>query len=404
LIRPYAVLDPDRGIAAIEEAVRLSATLDDPLLHARTELLAAGIRIGYDTWRSKDWEICVAANETIGRLGDTPPPAFDRVIYAHLQVLRGDYPNALETLGASIPREDESTSIVVPMFSLSARTLALLYSGRLGELVQLLRSGRDLAEANGNEPWLFVSREAWLRTAVLDFGGARDLCDGITARSAAFWRGPSQSIGGVAGGYVALAEGKYDDAARSFAGVLDPKKTPKFFLHWYWRMIAQLGLSDVWLASGDLRKARLAADRFLRSALATADPNLHALAWDVDARVAMAEKDANGAEEKIEKGLAVLQAFEIPTTAWRVHITRSDLYRQAKNDAAAEVHRACAEGIILALADSLAPDDPVRTAFLAAAPVRRIRTHSSGSDRTRSPAAQRHDRARSLRRQRPHPK
>ena len=42
LIRPLWFLDPDRGIAAVEQAVRLSATLDDPLLHARTELLAAG--------------------------------------------------------------------------------------------------------------------------------------------------------------------------------------------------------------------------------------------------------------------------------------------------------------------------------------------------------------------------
>jgi len=68
-------------------------------------------------------------------------------------------------------------------------------------------------------------------------------------------------------------------ALQSFAKVLDPKRTPKFFLHWYWRMNAQLGLSSVWLASGDLRKARLEADRFLQSALSTAEPNLQALAW-----------------------------------------------------------------------------------------------------------------------------
>ena len=86
----------------------------------------------------------------------------------------------------------------------------------------------------------------------------------MAARStAAYWHGQSQSIGGIATGYAALEQGKYDDAARRFAQVLDPKKSPKFFLHWYWRMNAQLGLSNVWLASGNLRKARLEADRFL---------------------------------------------------------------------------------------------------------------------------------------------
>jgi hypothetical protein len=137
-------------------------------------------------------------------------------------------------------------------------------------------------------------------------------------------------------------------------------------------MNAQLGLSNAGLASGNLRKARLDADRFLDSALSTAEPNLQALAWEVGARVAMAEKDWKGAEEKIEKGLAVLQRFEVPTSAWRVHATRSDLYRQAKDETAAEAHRARAEAIIHALANSFTPEDPLRHAFLAAAPVRRI--------------------------------
>src|SRR5262249_37506069 len=270
-------------------------------------------------------------------------------------------------LDAGIPKENESTSIMLPMFALSVRTLALLYSGRLGELVRLLRAGRDIAETNGNEPWLFVYREAWLRTAGLDFPGAPELCKRMAARTTtAYWRGPAQSIGRIASGYAALEQGKYDEASRSFAEVLDPKKTPKFFLHWIWRMHAELGLSNVSLASGNLRKVRVDADRFLQSALSTAEPNLHALAWDLEARVAMAEKDWIGAEEKSEKGLAVLHKFEIPVTAWRLHATRSDLYRQAKNETAAEAHRAYAEAIILALGNSFAPDDPLRDAFLAA--------------------------------------
>ena len=372
-VRPFCFIDPDRGMAAIEQAVHLGANLDDQLLHARTELLAAYVRLTFDTWRTQDWEICASASETIRRLSDAGPPAFDRVIYAHLQLLRGDYANALENLEADIPKENESTSGVVHFLALSAKALALLYSGRLGELAQLLRAARDIAEQHGNEPWLFVSREVWLHTTVLDFAGARELCEGMAARSAgAYWHGQSQTLGGIAAGYAALEQGQYDDASRSFTQVLEPKERTRFFLHWYWRMSAQLGLSNVWLASGNLRKARCDADRFLQSALSTAEPNLHALAWDVDARVAMAEKDWKGAEEKIEKGLAVLHKFEIPTTAWRVHATRADLYRLTRNNRAAETARARAEAIIVALANSFAPDDPLRHAFLAVAPVRRI--------------------------------
>jgi DNA-binding winged helix-turn-helix (wHTH) protein/tetratricopeptide (TPR) repeat protein len=377
LVRPFCFIDPDRAMAAVEQAVHLSANLDDPLLHARTELLAAYVRLTFDTWRMKDGEVCASASETIHRLSDAGPAAFDRMIYAHVQVLRGDYADALENLEAGIPKENDSNSGVVHFLAFSGKTLALLLSGQLGQLLQLLRAGREIAEKNGNEPWLFVFREAWLHTTVLDFAGARQLCEGMVARSAdAYWQGQAQTIGAIAMGYAALEQGKYDEAARCVEQVLDPKGSPKFFLHWYWRMNAQLGLSNVWLASGNLRKARLEADRFLQSALSTAEPNLQGLAWDVDARVAMAEKDWKGAEEKIEKGLAVVQRFEIPTTAWRVHATRSDLYRRAKKEAAAEAQRARAEAIILALANSFAPDDPLRQAFLSAAAVRRIRQNA----------------------------
>jgi DNA-binding winged helix-turn-helix (wHTH) protein/tetratricopeptide (TPR) repeat protein len=384
LVRPLCFIDPDRGMAAIEQALQLSANLDDPLPHARTDLLGAYVRLTFDTWREQDWEICESASETIHRLSDAGLDAFDRVIYAHLEILRGDYAEALKKLEAGIPKENESTGPAVHFLAFSGKALALLYSGRLGELVQLLRAGREIAEKNSNEPWLFVLREAWLRVVVLDCTGARELCEAMVARNAdAYWHGQSQTVCWIATGYAALQQEKYDDALRSFAQVLDSKKPPKVFLHWYWRMNAELGLSNVWLASGNLRKARLEADRFLQSALSTAEPNLHALAWEVGARVAMAEKDWSDAEEKIEKGLAVLQNYEIPTTAWRVHATRSDLYRQARNETAAEAHRAHAEAIILALADSFAPDDPLRHLFLAAAPVRRVRAVSEGNRRGR---------------------
>lgn len=373
LVRPLCFIDPDRAIVAIEQAVQLSANLGDPLLYAHTELLAAYVRLTFDIWRVTDSETCASASETIRRLSESGPPAFDRMIYAHVQVLRGDYAAALENLEGGIPKENESSSGVVHFLAFSGKMLALLLSGRLGELVQLLRAGREIAEKNGNEPWLFVFREAWLHTTVLDFAGARELSEGMVARSAdAYWHAQSQMIGAIASGYAALDQGKYDGASRNFARVLDAKQSPKFFLHWYWRMNAQLGLSNAWLASGNLRKARFAADGFLQSALSTAEPNLQTLAWELDARVAMAEQDWKGAEEKIEKGLAVLRKFEIPTTAWRVHATRSDLYRQAKNEAAAEAERARAEAIILALANSFAPNHPLRAAFLAAPAVRRI--------------------------------
>jgi hypothetical protein len=49
LVRPLGFIDPDRGIAALDEAVEVSRSLDDPLLLARTQMLAASCRLLYDT-------------------------------------------------------------------------------------------------------------------------------------------------------------------------------------------------------------------------------------------------------------------------------------------------------------------------------------------------------------------
>jgi len=100
----------------------------------------------------------------------------------------------------------------------------------------------------------------------------------------------------------------------------------------------------------------------------------------------MAEKDWKGAKEDIEQGLAVINRFGIPTVAWRLHATCSELYRHLKDDAAAEAGRARAESVILSLANSLDTDEPLRRSFLAAGAIRRILRTSALGKRTHGPS------------------
>ena len=60
------------------------------------------------------------------------------------------------------------------------------------------------------------------------------------------------------------------------------------------------GLSNTWLLSGNVVDARAAADGFLKSALATSEPHLRALGWELQARVALAESDLESARESIQ--------------------------------------------------------------------------------------------------------
>src|SRR5262245_26946373 len=293
---PYGLIDPDRGIATVEQAAQLSAGCDDPLLHACTELLAGSTKLWYDRWREEDWARCASARERIQSLSATGLPPYHRMIYAHLQVLQGNYGDALSEIEAGIPTVNEPTSMMVNFFALSGKTLALLLSGQWGEVMRVVRASREIAERNGNAPWLFIFREAWLRTVALDFDGARALCDTVTRAATQYPTGQPETIAKLATAYTQLGNRQYADALQTFAQVLDTEATPKFFLHWYWRMKAQLGLSEAWLAARSLRNARTEADRFLDAASSTAEPNLLALAADVEARVAMAAKDWQRAE------------------------------------------------------------------------------------------------------------
>jgi hypothetical protein len=89
-------------------------------------------------------------------------------------------------------------------FTVSTKTLLLLRSGRLGELLQLVTEGRELAAKNGNDPWLFVFREAWLRTLVFDFEGARRLCDSVISSTTVYPTAQPKTIARIAQGYAEL--------------------------------------------------------------------------------------------------------------------------------------------------------------------------------------------------------
>jgi DNA-binding winged helix-turn-helix (wHTH) protein/tetratricopeptide (TPR) repeat protein len=369
LMRPFGLMDPDQGLAAIDQAEQVSSSLDDPLLFARTKMLAAATRLLYDIWRKEDAHLCASAHQMIRDLGDSNTPPYHQMMYAYVQVQHGSYHEAFDIFETFVPKMDEPATY---LFAVTGKTVPLLYLGQFGEVLRIVRAEKEIAEKNGNDPWLFNFREVWLRTLCFDFAGARRLCELIMRANAAYPTGQPEAIARVAAGYAELDRRNYDQAIEYFRQVCDAQITPKFFQHWFWRMMAHLGLSHVSLESGDMAKARREAELFLESALSTPNPYLRALAWEVNSRIAIAEQDWKGAQNHVKQALAVLAQFEIPLAAWRVHATAWDLYLHAKDNEVAETHRASAEAHIFTIANSFAPDEPLRQSFLTAAPVRRI--------------------------------
>ncbi|HEY8714652.1 MAG TPA: AAA family ATPase [Candidatus Acidoferrum sp.] len=369
LVHPMGLIDVERAVAAIERANEISASLSDPMLHARTQILASCARLYYHSWRSEDAQLYASAKETIQTLSGGQYPEMH---YAHLHPLQGGYQEALRIAEDGILKISETTNAIAYLLALGAKAVALMHLGQLGDALLVMRTAIERAEKNGHDPWILKIREAWLRAVAMDFAGAQQLCQGMIRPNSGYPTGQPKAIAWFAAGNAALAQSRHEEGLQNFRNVIDEAVTPKFFLHWYWRMHAQLGLANVWLAAGNLANARTESGRLFESALSTDDPSLQTLAWDLEARLAIAAKNWRKAEASVQNGLAILEKFEIPVTAWRLQSTAWDLYQHMKNEQAAETHRQRAEAGILKLANSFAPDEPLRATFLAAPPVHQI--------------------------------
>jgi hypothetical protein len=141
---------------------------------------------------------------------------------------------------------------------------------------------------------------------------------------------------------------------------------------WYFRMMLQSALTELWLAQGDLVRARAEAGRFLNVTLTTAERTWQALAWEVNARIAMEQRDFARARDGIANALSTMEGFEVPLARWRVHAIAAEVYRAGEDARAAEHHRELSRATILKLADSLAAEEPCRKTFLSAPSVRRV--------------------------------
>jgi tetratricopeptide (TPR) repeat protein len=322
----------------------------------------AGFRFVYDAGREEYAEACSDALQTIRRLSGSST-LHDGYIY--VQALQGDYHEALS-------QADGLIKATANRLGRGPKFLILTASGRFGELLRMVRTGRELEEKNGEDPWVSLMGESWLRTLCFDFEGVRRLSKIVMRSDAEQHAAWMRTVSRMSSGYAELYRGNLVEALQCFSQVRDPQITSNFILHWRWRLHAQLGMTEARLQAGDIADAHREADDVLASALSAADPNMRALAWEMKSRVARVENDFDGARVCIDHALAILDSFDIPVVAWQVHRTAGDLYADITDWEGAERHRGRAKEVIMRLADSFEQGEPLRESFLTAAPVRRI--------------------------------
>jgi hypothetical protein len=387
LAYPLAWTSSQRSLEVLERAVRLSARQENPLLRTRARANCFALRL----WQEGNYQDAVDFQNAFAKI----VIANDRRILAPYLADRGfiswissDYREARRSLIESnfilFETVEESpylnAAYVRGRFSL---TWTLVFLGEWGEALREIEDAIAMFDKNANFQWGQGMRlhRAWVSLHAMDFAGVLAICNSTPPliRDPAPHPAPDYPTPYPAvilmclllTGSAETALGNYESALEHLLAARAIMDRSAVIFVWIWRMPLESALTELWLAKGDIVQARLQAERFLAITLAKAERTWQVLAWEMNARVAMAAHDLTRAQDCIAKGLSAMEGFEVPLAAWRVHATAFELYQHSGDRDSAERHLAHSREAFMKLANSL-PTEELRQTYLSAPVVRKI--------------------------------
>jgi tetratricopeptide (TPR) repeat protein len=371
-------------LEVVQRALQLSAE-QDSAMRIRTRTACAFRRLSVSGWNAQDaHEIRVGLAE-LGKGQGLPALDSDLLEASQHYWESGEYREGRRlALEVRAKRLEPGTNPIEHERAGFLAALNLLFLGEWGDALKEFAAGIAGARKNANDRHTLRVRihQAWLHLHALDFRGVRIICDSALAplRNPALRTTPGQPIGYPAqlrhflilSGSASAGSGDYASALEDLSTAASEMDHQTMFLDWYWHMPLAAGLTELWLATGDCVRAQREAARFLDKALATEERTWQGLAWEINARVALENRDHARARECVEKAVATVQGFEVPLATWRAHATAAHIEEEAGNLESARSHRDSSRATILRLANSLPEEEPLRKIFLDAPAVARI--------------------------------
>jgi DNA-binding winged helix-turn-helix (wHTH) protein len=390
-------MSAERCLEASQRALDLSAA-QEPGMRTRTRTTCVFQRILVRGWNARDALEFREGLAEIVNVHRVPALAYELLEDSFIRWVSGEYREGLRlALDAKLLEPQANTSLGFDYEKAGALAylnlllpggwgeavkeyaalapLNLIFLGEWGKALKELAVAIAQAQKNANSHYMLLLRvhEAWLHLHALDFKGVLAICESALPllRDPAYPMQLRTAL--ICSGSASVALGDYARALEDFSTVASEMERQTVSLDWYWRMPLEAGLTELWLAQGDRTRARLEAERFLHLSLATAERTWHGLAWEANARVALANRDRTSARKYIEEAVSAVEGLEVPLASWRVHATAAHIEEESDNSEAARSHREVSRGTILRLANSLPEEEPLRKIFLSAPAVAEAR-------------------------------
>ena len=385
---PLSWTNSQRSLEVLERALSFSARQEDSLLRARERARCFALRL-WQQWNPQDAAEFQNAFAEILKTDDRRVLAPYLADCGFINWISSEYREARRSLAKSRVIQFEtvgenaylSAAYVRSRFSL---TWSLVFLGEWGEALREIEDAIAMFDKNATYRWRqgMQLHRAWVHLHAMDFAGALTICSSTLSLikdpapdAAADYQTPNPVVIRMCLSLTGLAEtalGNYETALEHLLAAQAIMDRSQVEFAWVWRMPLESALTELWLAKGDLNQARPQAESFLKVALATAEHTWQALAWETNARVAMAELNLTKAQDCIAKGLSVMEGFEVPLASWRVHATAFALYQNSGNRDLAERHLALSRETVMKLANSLPTEQPLRQTYLSAPVIRKI--------------------------------
>jgi tetratricopeptide (TPR) repeat protein len=374
----------ERCLEVVQRALPLSAE-QDPVKRIRTRTACALRRLSVRGWNAQDaHEIRVGLAE-LGKGQGLPALDSDLLMASQYYWESGEYREGRRlALEVRAKRLEPGTNPIEHERASFHAALNLVLLGEWGDALKEFSAGIAGARKNANDLHALRVRiqQACLHLHAQDFRGVRVMCDSALAplRNPALRTTSGQPIGYpsqvrralIVSGSASVGLGDYASALEELSKAASEMDHQTMFLDWYWHMPLAAGLTELWLATGDCVRAQREAARFLDRTLATEERTWQGLAWEINARLALANRDHGRARKCIGQAVSTVQGFEVPLADWQVHATAAQIEEEAGNPESARAHRHSSRATILRLANSLPADEPLRKIFLSAPAVARV--------------------------------
>jgi DNA-binding winged helix-turn-helix (wHTH) protein len=370
--------DISDSCGVLDEVLALSEQQSDPIQRDLTQMAAYVRRLWGFGWNRVDAARCAAALERIKEQGDGLAIARAQILFSMVCMVSSQYQEAHDLVDGSYQVLRDSPHKLVEVDLARAVWMrhigvpwSLFARGAFGAALNELDTSLDLFEKEDDRSAVLAYQvyRGVLCFYAFDFEGALRDCQAIASLStepaAVSIRilPVNRRIALIFGGLAEVGLGNHPTAAALFRVAECEMEARPVHLDWYWRLALEWGMVTLLIAMGDHAGALTRADGLCALAEQTDERAWQALAYEGQARAALAGGDLTKAIDSVDKALGACAGLQAPAVELRVLATSARAFRAVGD--AARATRLTRQGEIIRqqIAESLSRGHPLRQQF-----------------------------------------